>query len=321
MAKKYREESAAKIFKLRDYSNLMITLKDVTKKYGKFTAVDNLNLEIEEGDSFGFLGPNGAGKTTTILMTVGILRPTYGGIKVFDKDIRREIEIKKRIGVVSEQQYLYNDMTSFEYLNFFAELYDVEPNRVNEILDYMRLSDVKNKLLKEYSKGMRQKISVARAVLHDPDILILDEPAYGLDPKGVKEVRDLILTEKKKGKTIFISSHILTEIEKVCDNVGIIDKGKLVFEGKMDELKRKVSGGRRIYIELYKITKKIADILKKLNFIQDISIEGNIIQITTEKDKRKEISEIITESGGIIIGMHEESVSLEDAFLRVIENE
>ncbi len=299
----------------------MITLKDVTKKYGKFTAVDNLNLEIEEGDSFGFLGPNGAGKTTTILMAVGILRPTYGEIKVFDKDIRREIEIKKRIGVVSEQQYLYNDMTAFEYLNFFAELYDVDSDRVNEILDYMRLSDVKNKLLKEYSKGMRQKISVARAVLHDPDILILDEPAYGLDPKGVKEVRDLILTEKKKGKTIFISSHILTEIEKVCDNVGIIDKGKLVFEGKMDELKRKVSGGRRIYIELYKITKKIADNLKKLSFVQDISIEGNIIQITTEEDKRKEISEIITESGGIIIGMHEESVSLEDAFLRVIENE
>jgi len=299
----------------------MITLKDVTKKYGKFTAVDNLNLEIEEGDSFGFLGPNGAGKTTTILMAVGILRPTYGEIKVFDKDIRREIEIKKRIGVVSEQQYLYNDMTAFEYLNFFAELYDVDSDRVNEILDYMRLSDVKNKLLKEYSKGMRQKISVARAVLHDPDILILDEPAYGLDPKGVKEVRDLILTEKKKGKTIFISSHILTEIEKVCDNVGIIDKGKLVFEGKMDELKRKVSGGRRIYIELYKITKKIADTLKKVSFVRDISIEGNIIQITTEEDKRKEISEIITESGGVIIGMHEESVSLEDAFLRVIENE
>jgi len=284
----------------------MITLKDVTKKYGKFTAVDNLNLEIEEGDSFGFLGPNGAGKTTTILMAVGILRPTYGEIKVFDKDIRREIEIKKRIGVVSEQQYLYNNMTAYEYLNFFAELYDVDSDRVNEILDYMRLSDVKNKLLKEYSKGMRQKISVARAVLHDPDILILDEPAYGLDPKGVKEVRDLILTEKKKGKTIFISSHILTEIEKVCDNVGIIDKGKLVFEGKMDELKR---------------TKKIADTLKKLSFVQDISIEENIIQITTEEDKRKEISEIITESGGVIIGMHEESVSLEDAFLRVIENE
>lgn len=299
----------------------MITLKDVTKKYGKFTAVDNLNLEIEEGDSFGFLGPNGAGKTTTILMAVGILRPTYGEIKVFDKDIRREIEIKKRIGVVSEQQYLYNNMTAYEYLNFFAELYDVDSDRINEILDYMRLSDVKNKLLKEYSKGMRQKISVARAVLHDPDILILDEPAYGLDPKGVKEVRDLILTEKKKGKTIFISSHILTEIEKVCDNVGIIDKGKLVFEGKMDELKRKVSGGRRVYIELYKITKKIADTLKKLSFVQDISIEENIIQITTEEDKRKEISEIITESGGVIIGMHEESVSLEDAFLRVIENE
>ncbi|HDN81641.1 MAG TPA: ABC transporter ATP-binding protein [Methanomicrobia archaeon] len=299
----------------------MITLKDVTKKYGKFTAVDNLNLEIEEGDSFGFLGPNGAGKTTTILMAVGILRPTYGEIKVFDKDIRREIEIKKRIGVVSEQQYLYNNMTAYEYLNFFAELYDVDSDRVNEILDYMRLSDVKNKLLKEYSKGMRQKISVARAVLHDPDILILDEPAYGLDPKGVKKVRDLILAEKKKGKTIFISSHILTEIEKVCDNVGIIDKGKLVFEGKMDELKRKVSGGRRVYIELYKITKKIADTLKKLSFVQDISIEENIIQITTEEDKRKEISEIITESGGVIIGMHEESVSLEDAFLRVIENE
>ena len=185
----------------------------------------------------------------------------------------------------------------------------------------MNLSDVKNKLLREYSKGMRQKISIARAVLHDPDILIFDEPAYGLDPKGVKEVRDLILKEKNKGKTIFISSHILTEIEKVCERVGIIDKGNLIFEGKMSELKRRVSKGRIVHIELHRMDKKIIEDLRALSFVQELSVEKNKIQIITEDDKRKEISRRITESGGIIIGMYEETVSLEDAFLEVIGNE
>ena len=254
-------------------------------------------------------------------MTVGILRPTYGEIRIFDRDVRKEIEVKKRIGVVSEQQYLYNDMTALEYLSFFAELYDADHERVNELLEYMNLSDVKNKLLREYSKGMRQKISIARAVLHDPDILIFDEPAYGLDPKGVKEVRDLILKEKNKGKTIFISSHILTEIEKVCERVGIIDKGNLIFEGKMSELKRRVSKGRIVHIELHRMDKKIIEDLRALSFVQELSVEKNKIQIITEDDKRKEISRRITESGGIIIGMYEETVSLEDAFLEVIGNE
>ncbi len=299
----------------------MITLHNVTKKYGEFTAVDDLTLEIDEGDSFGFLGPNGAGKTTTILMTVGVLRPSSGEIRVFNRNIRSEIEVKSRIGVVSEQQYLYNDMTAFEYLNFFAELYNANSNRVDELLDYMNLSDVKNKSLGEYSKGMRQKVSVARAVLHDPEILILDEPAYGLDPKGVKEVRDLILTEKKKGKTIFISSHILTEIEKVCDDVGIINKGKLVFEGTMNELKETVSGEREVYIELYEMSPTILENLEALPFVTMVTTDGNTLRITTEEDRRKELSETISSSGGVIIGMREENISLEDAFLQVTEHE
>ncbi|MEA1993347.1 MAG: ABC transporter ATP-binding protein [Euryarchaeota archaeon] len=299
----------------------MIEIEGLTKKYGSFTAVDSLDLSIGEGDTFGFLGPNGAGKTTTILMAVGVLHPTSGEVRLFGRDVQKEIEIKKNIGVVSEQQYLYNDMTAYEYLNFFAELYSVDSERIDEVLEYMRLANVKNKLLKEYSKGMRQKISVGRAVLHDPDILILDEPAYGLDPKGVKEIRDLVLSKKKEGKTIFISSHILTEIEKVCDNVGIINKGKLVFEGEMDELKQRVVGGRQVHIELHELTEEIKADLKDLPFVRSISVEGNTVRVSTEEDKRKELSERVTASGGIIIGMHEEGVSLEDAFLRVTKDE
>ncbi|ODS38391.1 MAG: hypothetical protein A7315_12425 [Candidatus Altiarchaeales archaeon WOR_SM1_79] len=302
----------------------VIETKNLTKRYGNFHAVKDLNLKIGEGEIFGFLGPNGAGKTTTIGMLIGILYPTKGSVHLFGRNLNDDyFNLKKKIGVVSEQQYMYNNMTAYEYLSFFADLYAVKnkKERIDELLKFVELYEFRNKRLKEYSKGMRQKISISRALVHDPDILFLDEPAYGLDPVGVKEVRDIIFHQKDKGKTIFMSSHILSEVEKICDEVGIINKGILVERGSMKQLKGFSSGIHELDIEVDKINDGIITTLKKFNFIEDIEVDGgnkNILKIKTiDGDHRVEISRCIFKNNGTIIGMSEKKTSLEDAFVEI----
>ena len=300
----------------------IIETKNLTKRYKDFYAVKDLNLKISKGEIFGFLGPNGAGKTTTIAMLIGILYPTEGKISIFGRDSRDDyFNFKRRIGVVSEQQYMYNNMTAYEYLSFFADLYVVKnkKEKIDELLKFVELYEHRNKRLKEYSKGMRQKVSISRALINDPDILFLDEPAYGLDPAGVKEVRDIILHQRDKGKTIFISSHILSEIEKICDEVGIINKGVLIKRGNIDQLKLE-SGGNELKIEVDKINDKIIKSLKKFNFIKDIEpdYEKNILKIkTTDEDNRIKISRCIFKNNITIIGMSIKRATLEDVFVEL----
>ena len=187
----------------------MIQTEGLVKKFDNLTAVDDLNIHVEKGEIYGFLGPNGAGKTTTIMMLLGMERPTSGKVKLFGKDLAESyFEIKQRIGVLSEFQFLYEDMTAKEYLQFFSELYEVEnPTRkIDEVLGRVALSDRQNEVLGGYSKGMKQKLGMARALIHDPDVLILDEPQSSLDPYGIREIRDIIMEENAKGKTLFISS-------------------------------------------------------------------------------------------------------------------
>lgn len=312
----------------------VIETKNLTKKYGNFYAVKDLNLKIKEGEVFGFLGPNGAGKTTTIAMLIGILYPTGGSVKLFGRELSEGyFDLKRKIGVVSEQQYMYNQMTAYEYLLFFAELYRVKnkKERINELLKFVELYEFRNKRLKEYSKGMRQKISISRALIHDPDILFLDEPAYGLDPAGVKEVRDIIFKQKDSGKTIFMSSHILSEVEKICDSVGIIHKGELIKKDSMENLRKQGTQGMELKIELNKINQKIIDSLKEFDFIEDIEVSEvneatsggkdnqnkNLLKINTIGDHRAEISGCIFKNNGLIVGMSTEKATLEDVFVEL----
>jgi len=302
----------------------VIEAKNLTKRYGNFYAVKGLNLKIGEGEVFGFLGPNGAGKTTTIAMLIGILYPTEGSVSLFGRDLSEDyFNLKRRIGVVSEQQYMYNNMTASEYLSFFADLYMVKnkKERIDELLNFVELYEHRNKILGKYSKGMRQKISISRALINDPDILFLDEPAYGLDPVGVKEVRDIILHQKDKGKTIFVSSHILSEIEKICGEVGIINKGVLVKTGNIDRLKGLASAGHELKIELCQIKSEIIESLKNLDFIENLIVDEkneNMLKIKTSGgDYRAEISRRISENNGTIIGMSMEKATLEDVFVEV----
>lgn len=302
----------------------MIRTQNLLKKYNEFKAVDNLSLEVKEGEIYGFLGPNGAGKTTTILMLLGILKPTQGEVYLFGQNITRDfLSIKKKMGVVSEKQYLYKEMTAGEYLNFFADLYGVKnrKKKIDQLLEAVNLLEVKNRKLGAFSRGMQQKLGFARALLHDPQLLLLDEPVSGLDPTGIKQIRDLIEQENKKGRTIFISSHLLSEVERLCGKVGIINKGRLLAEDTMDNLRKRLTDVAELEIELTEAKKKIIDTLAAFDFIKGLKKEENLltIKVKADKDYRAQISEAISQQGGVVLAIKKKEMSLEEAFITITE--
>lgn len=302
----------------------MIQTEGLTKKFDGLTAVDNLNIHVETGEIYGFLGPNGAGKTTTIMMLLGMEWPTAGKIKLFGKDLAQNyFEIKRRIGVLSEFQLLYEDMTAKEYLEFFADLYEVEnpAKKIDEVLSRVDLLPRQHELLGGYSKGMKQKLGMARVLLHDPDLLILDEPQSSLDPYGIREIRDIIMEENTKGKTLFISSHILSEIERTCHRVGIIHHGKLLAEDNMTHLKQQVTDEMEIVVELESYSDAIGESLKELDFISSVTSEGDQLTIKTSvgEDHRSQISRVISNNGGVVLSMVAKEISLEEAFVIITE--
>lgn len=302
----------------------MLRTEGLTKKYDQLKAVVDLNLHVHKGETYGFLGPNGAGKTTTIMMLLGMEKPTEGKIWLFGQELSTDpMAIKKRIGVVLEHQYLYDEMTAWEYLNFFAQLYEVEnpAKRISELLERVHLYDRKDDFVGGYSRGMRQKLSIVRALLHDPELLILDEPVSALDPYGIKEVRDLILEEQARGRTFFISSHILSEIEKTCSRVGIIHKGVLLAEDDMEGLKAKVREEQEFTVELEEVTNSVTEHLNQLPFVNSLDFENNKLYINTDtqEDYRPQISRAIAAAGGTILSMQAKELSLEDAFVTITE--
>lgn len=216
----------------------MIEVEGLSKRFGSRQAVDGLNLSARSGEIYGFLGPNGAGKTTTIRLLLGILRPDSGTVRICGRTVRRDDRAGRLlVGAVSEVQYLYSDMTCEEYLGFFASLYRVaRPKaRVAETLADVGLTDRTRDRAVDLSKGLQQKLGLARALLHDPPVLILDEPVSGLDPHGIREVREIICRERSRGRLVFISSHVLSEIERTADRIGVIRQGKLVYEGSVGD--------------------------------------------------------------------------------------
>ena len=302
----------------------MIRTENLTKEYDGFKAVDNLNLDVKEGEIYGFLGPNGAGKTTTILMLLGILRPTRGRIYLLEEELTKNfLSLKRRIGVVSEKQYLYKEMAAGEYLDFFADLYGVKDKKkkIDQLLKSVGLLEVKNRKLGAFSRGMQQKIGFARALLPDPELLLLDEPVSGLDPTGIKQVRDLIEKENKKGRTIFISSHLLSEVEKLCREVAIINEGKLLAEDTMENLRGKLSKTVELEIELSQAKEEITKALSSFDFIQGIKQRENLLtlRVKSDQDYRAPISETISRQGGIVLGIKVKEMSLEEAFITITQ--
>jgi ABC-type multidrug transport system ATPase subunit len=304
----------------------MIQTKNLTKRYGSFTAVDGINLTIPSGQVYGFLGPNGAGKTSTIMMLLGILKPTAGEIRLFGEDYHPgRLDLRRRIGVVPEKQPLgmWSWMTAAEYLAMFAELFQV-PNprqRIDHLLERVGLAEVRDKRMSEFSHGMMQKLSFIRALLHDPDILFLDEPISGLDPFGVKQTRDLILEENREGRTIFISSHILSEIEKICHRVAIIFQGRLLAEDQMKSLLASLTKDREIHVDLESLPSELPAQVQGLGFVVGASARGNTLVVTVPKsgDYRKELSQFLIGRNLVPLAIQEKFISLEEAFVTITQ--
>jgi ABC-type multidrug transport system ATPase subunit len=304
----------------------MIQTTGLTKRYGKFVAVDGVNLNIPPGQIYGFLGPNGAGKTSTIMMLLGILRPTSGSIRLFGEQYHPgRLDLRRRIGVVPEKQPLgmWSWMTAEEYLVMFAELFQVpDPGqRIGELLEKVGLSGVRRKRMAEFSHGMMQKLSIIRALLPDPDILFLDEPISGLDPFGVKQTRDLILEENREGRTIFISSHILSEVEKICHRVAIIYQGRLLAEDQMDSLLGSLTKEREIHVDLESLPEDLPGAVRELPFVREAGGAGStlVVKVPKKGDYRKELSAFLIGRGLVPLAIQEKSLSLEEAFVTITQ--
>ena len=229
----------------------MIRLENLTKYYGKLAAVDSLNLEVRRGEIFGFLGPNGAGKTTTIRVMMGILRATSGRVTLGGYDVEQEPEKAKAItGFIPDRPFIYEKLSGREFLKFVGSLHRVDAallqRRIPELLEHFELSDWKDELVESYSHGMKQRLVLCAALIHQPKILIVDEPMVGIDPRGTRMLKDLFLSLAKKGTTLFLSTHSISIAEEICQRIGIIHKGKLIASGTMADLYRlaKVKEGR-----------------------------------------------------------------------------
>ena len=234
----------------------MIRLTDLTKRYGKFTAVDGINLEIRRGELFGFLGPNGAGKTTTMRMIAGILQPTSGKIEIAEDDLALDpLKAKSRLGFIPDRPFVYDKLTGAEFLRFVAALYgqdgDAVERRMEELLDLFEVMPWKDELVESYSHGMRQKLIISSALLHRPEVIVVDEPMVGLDPKGQKFLKDLFRAFVDRGGTVLMSTHTLDTVEEMCDRIGIIAGGKILACGTMAEVRQQTAGGDAKLEELF----------------------------------------------------------------------
>jgi len=236
----------------------MINIKNLTKHYGNLTAVSDLNLNIPAGECFGFLGPNGAGKTTTIKLLAGLLKPNEGTIEISGYDIQRDPQkVKGIIGYIPDKPFIYEKLTGGEFLDFIAELYQVNEDFVKEkreeLLNLFAIKDFENELVESYSHGMRQKLVITAALIHNPKVIIVDEPMVGLDPKGMRQVKEMFKQLTKSGVTIFMSTHTMPVAQEMCHRIGIINKGKLIALGNMNDLQKQAqvsSGLEDVFLQL-----------------------------------------------------------------------
>lgn len=305
----------------------MIEVKNLVKKYGDHTAVDHLSFTVEKGQIYGFLGPNGAGKSTTMNIMTGYLGATDGEVLINGHDILKEPEAaKKSIGYLPELPPLYMDMTVMEYLKFSTELKKIKKEdreaEIEKALKLVKLADVQDRLIKNLSKGYKQRVGLAQAILGFPEIIILDEPTVGLDPKQIIEIRELI-RELAKEHTVILSSHILAEIREVCDYIMIISKGKLVASDTPEHLEELMNGSDTIHIETRAEEETVREILSGLKDIEDVTYtqENEILKAEVKTKERKDIREVIfsafAEAKCPLLTLQKTTVSLEEVFLEL----
>ena len=309
----------------------MIEVKNITKKYGSFTAVDNISFKIEEGEIIGLLGPNGAGKSTTMNMITGYIEPTEGEIVINGYDIsKRPRKAKSQIGYMPEGVPLYSDLTVKEFVTYMAELKKVDrktrKEKVEKIIEQTGLKDVEKKLTRNLSRGYKQRVSMAGALVGEPKILILDEPTVGLDPKQITEIRALI-KELGKTHTVILSSHILSEVSQICNKVIIINKGKIVAVDTPENLEKKVASNNTTFVTVEDAENKMETIKETIPEIKEIKLikenEDGTKQYALESDKDVDLRKIVfnefAKENITIFEMRKADTTLEDAFMKLIE--
>lgn len=304
----------------------MIEIKNLTKKFKNVTAVNNLNLIIPEGVIFGFVGPNGAGKTTTIKMLATLLEPTNGDAFINGYSIVNENDkVKSQIGYMPDFFGVYDDMKVWEYLNFFASAYRIEKeSREGIIDDVLALTDLnvkKDEFVDNLSRGMKQRLCLAKTLVHDPKVLLLDEPASGLDPRARIELRELLKELRSMGKTIFISSHILTELQDFIDYIGILETGELIVSGEVDSILEQIEANRIVRIKIKENADLAKEILEQdpdIYSIEKVSEKILIVEFSsTELEKTAEILQVLLNNGIKVLGINEEQSGLEDIFMKL----
>jgi ABC-2 type transport system ATP-binding protein len=302
-----------------------IEILGLTKRYGSLTAVNKLDLKVEQNTIHGFLGPNGAGKTTTIKILVGLLRPDGGMVKILGHELGWDNpDIRSRIGYMPELPKLPRHLKGTELLDIYGRMCgltkDARQKQIPALLDMVGLKERGNDLIGKYSKGMQQRLGMAQALLNDPKLVVLDEPSIGLDPVGMVEVRETMKEISKEGVTVFLSSHLLNEVQQICTHVTIIDKGIALASGTLKEISAKITGPLIIEAEVDKISKAVIDEVRKLPFVADVSEDGKklVIELNTRDDVRSLVSQAITAGGGVVISMNLKGENLEDVFMELL---
>lgn len=304
----------------------MIRVNGLTKKYGARNAILDLKFHAKKGEIVGFLGPNGAGKTTTMRILAGFMPPTSGEAKVAGFDIITEsLEVRRRVGYLPESVPLYDDMTVYDYLKFMADLYHVEDveNRVWKWLEAVHLEDRGDSFIESLSKGMRQRVGLAQALIHEPEVLILDEPTIGLDPGQILEVRDLI---KKVGeeRTVLLSTHILSEAQQLCDRVLIINEGQIVAEDTPENLEARLSGARRFVLTVSGDASKLVDVVDAVAGVDNVSLTDEAelaFDLAPGVEARPAVARAVLKAGGDLLELRSLRMSLEEIFLELTQNE
>jgi ABC-2 type transport system ATP-binding protein len=312
-------------------ADLIIETRELHKRFGKFEAVKSLSLAVPAGSIYGFVGPNGAGKTTTMRMLTTLTRPTTGQAKVAGYSVTEEPrQVRRAIGYMPDEFGVYDDMRAWEYLDFFAACYDIpEANRkklIDDLLELVDLTHRRDDMVDKLSRGMKQRLSLARTLAHDPQILILDEPASGLDPRARVEIRELLVELAKMGKTIFFSSHILADVAEICTHIGIIEAGQIVAQGSMEEMRAQLNPHREIMVsvrddetaqKVKSLVAGMADVIA-VEILEPKAGRSRIrIDYTGDDDGITAINQKLLTEGIPLLGFTEETKDLESMFMRV----
>jgi ABC-2 type transport system ATP-binding protein len=303
----------------------MVEIRNLRKEYKSLVAVRGLSLTLEAGDIFGFIGPNGAGKTTTIKMLATLLEPTSGVARVDGIDVTEHPEaVRGRIGYMPDAFGVYDDFKVWEYLDFFAAAYriprDDRPGLIDDVLELTTLGGKKDSYVEELSRGMKQRLCLAKTLVHDPKVLLLDEPASGLDPRARIEIKELLKELKAMGKTIIVSSHILPELADFCTSVGIIERGELIVAGPIDAVMREVTGGRVLEIRVPESDRpKAAEILAGVDHVRGVKLIGETLRVdyAGTLDDQSEVLLALIHGSVRVQSFAEQDTDLEDIFMRV----